>query len=170
MAYRKIKSGLTVIHDEETGEEKGILWIFDSENEDGSQVTSYVSKEEIGDSYAVLVEEIKKEHEVEDEERHNRAYSLDHIVYEGKEHSTSDDYFNEKEEDERAEEEERRKSSERVKIFLDSLPPKQKKYLEIKMGDPEISNREIARRCGVDHKAVDKAFKAIGLKFANFAI
>ena len=170
MAYKKLKSGLTVIRDKETGEETGVLWIFDSENKDGSQQTSYISKKDMGDSFTVIAEEIKKEHEVEDNEAENRKYSLDHITYEGKEHGVCDHYFDEKEEAEKAEEEKRRESDRRVKVFLDSLPPKQRKYLEIKMENPDYSNREIARQCGVDHKAVDKAFKAIKLKFANFAI
>lgn len=55
-----------------------------------------------------------------------------------------------------------------VKEFMSTLTETQKRRLQIRMDNPGISDREIARREGVDNKQIQKSFDGIRKKYEKF--
>jgi len=92
-------------------------------------------------------------------ERYHSRVSLDALEYEGADfadHITPVTAFNEQEE------------QERVNAFIDTLTDVQRRRLLMKLEDPSMSLREIARREGVDIKTVRDSFAQIQSKYAKF--
>lgn len=55
-----------------------------------------------------------------------------------------------------------------VDAFMATLTETQRRRLQIRMDNPGISDREIARREGVDYKQIQKSFKQIQKKYEKF--
>jgi len=55
-----------------------------------------------------------------------------------------------------------------VEAFMSTLTEIQRRRLQIKMDNPHISDREIARREGVDYKQIQKTFDQIRKKYEKF--
>lgn len=56
----------------------------------------------------------------------------------------------------------------RVDAFMETLTPTQRRRLEIRMDNPGISLREIARQEGTDIKTIRECFEGIEKKYKNF--
>ncbi len=110
------------------------------------------------------IQEIIKEFERKEasQERKIRRWvkvSIEHMDYEGnwvKDEVTPSTIYEEKE------------SQRRVDEFKKTLTPTQLRRLEMRIEDPAISYREIARIENTDIKTIRECFKAIENKFKNF--
>lgn len=110
------------------------------------------------------IQEIIKEFERKEasQERKIRRWvkvSIEHMDYEGnwvKDEVTPATIYEEKE------------SQRRVDEFKKTLTPTQLRRLEMRIEDPTISYREIARIENTDIKTIRECFKAIENKFKNF--
>ena len=140
---KKLQSGTFIVFDKETNEPIGIRWVFDSEDENGNQLKDYHSKEELGEElFLNLCAGIREDQAADAKEKYHCPVSTDSLEYEGDifaDNHTPAYYINIKEEKENHD------------SFLNLLTDKQRAILEEKMGNPTISNRELAIKFKVSH-------------------
>lgn len=116
---------------------------------------------EVEDKWAEMLEvSIRKEENSNRKERYHTVISLDSCDYEG-------EWFQSNEPDP-AEACELAYEQERVDTFLETLTETQRRRLNYRMLDADISLREIARLEGVASKQVIKTFEQIKVKYKKF--
>ncbi len=158
---KKLKSGMYVLRNKDTKEVEGIKWIFDSEDEAGNQLYDVKTKEELGDEcFSMLLEEAREEANLERKIRYHETVSLDdEELYEGMwmaDNRTPDYFFNIEEE------------NENVKEFFKLLTDNQKEKLQVKLANPEMSLRDIAKVFNISYESVRDVFDAIKKKAKKF--
>lgn len=120
-----------------------------------------IQEVEVDDAFGEwYIEEERKQENAERRHRYWVTVSLDSLEYEGEwfaDPSPSPAEICEREEEQR-----------RVDEFLATLTEIQRRRLQIKMDNPHISDREIARREGVDYKQIQKSFDQIRKKYEKF--
>ena len=120
-----------------------------------------IQEVEVDDAFGEwYIEEERKQENAERKHRYWVTVSLDSLEYEGEwfadpSPSPAENY--EREEEQR-----------RVDEFLATLTEIQRRRLQIKMDNQHISDREIARREGVDYKQIQKSFDQIRKKYEKF--
>lgn len=158
---KKVKSGIYVLRNKDTKEIEAIKWIFDSEDEAGNQLCDIKTKEELGEEcFLMLVNEAREEENFERKIRYHEAVSLDdEELYEGRwmaDNHTPNLFLNIKEENENVEE------------FFSLLTTNQKEKLRMKLANPEMSLRDIAKAFNVSYESVRDVFDAIKKKAVKF--
>ena len=120
-----------------------------------------IQEVEVDDAFGEwYVEEERKQENAERKQRYWVTVSMDSLEYEGEWFADPSPTPAEQYE---LEEEQRR-----VDEFLATLTEIQRRRLQIKMDNPHISDREIARREGVDYKQIQKSFDQIRKKYEKF--
>ena len=102
---------------------------------------------------------IKEERNLEDRERYHTAVYLDAAVYEGDwfaDNRTPDYYLDLKEQ------------QERIDAFLNILTDTQRRRLELKMDNPKLSFRDLAKLENTNPNAIVDTFKQIQKKCMTF--
>lgn len=120
-----------------------------------------IQEVEVDDAFGEwYVEEERKQENAERKQRYWVTVSLDSLEYEGEwfaDPTQTPDELYEREEEQR-----------RVDEFMSTLTEVQRRRLQIKMDEPHLSYREIARREGVDYKQIQKSFDQIRKKYEKF--
>lgn len=117
-------------------------------------------EEETNEEIGLLIEkENKQEDNYERKCRYWCTTSLDASEYEGEwfiDNNSPASIYEHKEE------------QEKVNKFLDTLTPTQRRRIEIRLDDPKISLREIARIENTDIKTIRECFESIKKKLTKF--
>ncbi len=153
------ESGMYIVRDKKTKEITGIDFVSDLKTAEGGQYHEFHSKEDLGDYFTILLEEIKEEHAANEKERYHTGIYLDAGEYEGEwfaDNNTPDMFVNLVEEEETAE------------AFISSLEEHEQRRLRLKMDEPSLSYTKIAAIEGVNESSIRRCFARIAEKYKNF--
>lgn len=160
MAKRNFKeSGMYIVRDQKTREITGIDFVSDLKTVEGGQYHEFHSKEELGDYFTILLEEIKEEHAADEKERYHTDVYLDAGEYEGEwlaDNNTPNMFVNLIEEEEASE------------AFISSLEEHEQRRLRLKLDDLSLSMCKIAAIEGVNESSIRRCFARIAEKYKNF--
>ena len=160
MANKNFKeSGMYIVRDEKTREITGIDFVSDLKTEEGGQYHEFHSKEDLGEYFNILLDEIKEEHALEERERYHTGIYLDAGEYEGEwfaDNNTPNMFINLVEAEEAAE------------AFISSLEEHEQRRLRLKLDDPSLPYTKIASVEGVNESSIRRCFKRIEEKYKNF--
>ena len=146
--------GVRILRNKDTKEPVGIEWRLDN----GRNIKYYPEHKD-DEWFSIFIDEVRKESNTLRRYRYN-CLSLDAFEYEGDyfaSYDTPESYIDLEEE------------KVEVDMFLDSLTEIERKYLDYKLNNVDISLREIARQTNRSATAIHKTFEKIRKKYLLFA-
>lgn len=148
--------GIKLIKDSNNKDVIGVEWRFD----DGTKTTFYPSDIE-EEWFVALVNNVREMWAKDKKERYHQAFNVESSLFEGAivwDENTPPHIINLQEE------------QNNVDAFMNDLPEKEKKRLQMKYDEPSLKLSEIARRENVSKTSIFKQFKKIREKFIKSEI
>ena len=143
-----------VLRDRKTKAAIGIEWI----NDDGTR-NRYYPKDLNEDWFLCYVDDVRRSENLERKERYHTEYSIDDCIYEGSlfaDNETPAYLLNLKEEEKR------------IDSFMTTLTDVQRRRLQMKMDNPDLSLRKLSASENVSKNAFAKTFNQIKSKYMSF--